>query len=179
MYCKTFIVILAAQIYSLSDLPEPTAISDILDSSIIVKVSVVASLVMLVHIASNLLGRVSVPVSIMVVTSFVLGMVLAGAYAGDSWGNSMDSMDSRDSSCWHSFDSSYGGHFNYLDSSNSRSNSNLLVMKRMLRTSSIAIGCGVRGAAMVLWKEDTIHVDKEWTSCCTGKETAGNDLNNW
>ena len=176
MYCRTVIVILAAQSYSFSDLPEPTAISDILDSSIIVKVSVVASLVMLVHIASNLLGRVYVPVSIMVVTSFVLGMVLAGAYAGDSWGNSMDS---RDSSCWHSFDSSYGGHFNYLDSSNSRSNSNLLMMKRMLMTRSIAIGCGVRGAAMVLWKEDTIHIDKEWTSCCTGKETAGKDLNNW
>ena len=135
---------------------------------------------MLVHIASNLLGRVYVPVSILVVTSFVLGMVLAGGYAGDSWSyrdsfhnSSGDSMDSFR----YSLDGSYRGHFNQIDSSNSWSSSNL--MKSMLRSCSIAIGCWVRGAAVVLGKEDTVHIDQDRTRCCTGKHTAGKDLNIW
>merc|ERR1740128_1550994 len=91
------------------DLPEPIAISHILHSSIIGRV--VASLVMVMHISSSFLGRVDVVVSILVITSLILGMVLAG-------GHSRDSCYSFHSCYWGSF---YCINFNWsrLHSSNS------------------------------------------------------------
>ena len=74
---------------------------------------------MVMHISSSFLGRVDVVVAILVITSLILGMVLAGGHSWDScnsfhgcyWGNS--------NSCyWGSF---YCNYFNWsrLHSSNS------------------------------------------------------------